>query len=541
MKQKFKVLLILLSVLMIFGSFCFLSSAEDVAYTITSADGTVTEISNPSSFSNSVNNANDGDTITLLKNIEIAPSNPIAISASSEVQSKTINLDLAGHGLYSYQKMNLITVSNYITLNVYSSKKDAFAYVNDGNIFTVGGINARLNCGTMDVGETKYPGSNITTFSSCFVQLGSEGEKKSSFFCDGGTHISQGGTWSGVICLRAANTDVEIKNANILVSNGSTIVSNHSVCQLENCTILSTNEKIYPIINISLGTTTLKNCRTNYQLKSSNTSDVKPNSIILLGENIFGDTVIDERIINIPENQVLAHINYDYKFADGQKEIKCFGKYTEETEFAEKTIVLPNMYSGATFADKGSTFECVWKHLDKEETHIWKKGQSPKAPYELFGEKEDGLYKLGWYGEVDNGKIVYTEARVLDFGIKVSVGYTSYPVINIYIPEFVIKEGYLDFSEVSLNGDYLGKDSWEYKEIDGVGYYKTSTMDISFDINEEYELILACDFGNNKTAKSSWRISAPVYFEKIYANEEKFTPEQMAAVADLKNKVFKSE
>ncbi len=545
MKITFKLLFIILSLSLIVASFSVLGSAEDAVYTVTSAGGTVTEYTDASGFKSSFANANDGDTITLNSDIEI--DSDLHISSEDELSEKTVYLNLNGHGIYANKKLNIITVGSYTKLNVYSSKPNAFLYVEEhgsaslgGNIFTVASEigPAKLNFGTMTIGGVEYPGSNITTFASCFVQTG--GETETEIYIDGGTHIANVRDWSGFICHRSSAPKIAIKNANLLISDTVALIASYlpgGEVSIEDCSILSLDGLSRPLFSQANGDVTLKNCLTNLSLTVSG-SNKSPESLTLEGNNLFGSADMDESILAASENKVLAYVNDEYSFADGSDKIQCFGKFVNQDNFNLMEIKLPDVgYACAALTDKENAIEYVWRSGELEASYVWDKNHTPKVPFLLTGNAQEGLYKPGWYKVEEEGKIIYTGGSVLDFGIKVNIVYDEYSFLNIYIPAFVIDEAYLDFSGVNINGDPLNRKLWEEYEIDGEKYYRAS-VDISEGVEDVYTLLLSCDFGKGKYATNAWQISVSRYFEIISENEADFTEEELATVRLLEEKIF---
>ncbi len=547
MKKQAKILLMVLLMTLAVLSFGVISSASDVVYTVTSADGTVVEYTDPSEFSKTFSNAKDGDTITLNADIEIE--NGLSINGKSESEQRTVYLDLAGHGIYAFKKINLFSVGSYVTLNVYSSKENAILYDEErgsfskgGNIFTAGSETGKavINCGTMTINGVEYPGSNITTFSSCFVQVGNAAE--SEIYVDGGTHIANVKDWNAFICHRSSAPKITIKNANLLIDESNAVVA--SIVEggeilLENCSIFRLDGEVMPLFNQVLGKTTIRNCEMNFSVSSVGTNNLNEDSVILEGENIFGSAEFNALILKDSDGKVIGYTDSEYRFENGEDKLQCYGRFLGENRFYEMEIDLPSIkYACASLIDEEDAVEYVWRYGDREESYIWKKGLEPKAPFIITGSAEEGLYKLGWYEMKEDGKIVYVGGNVLDFGIKVNVEYTYGAFINIYIPAFTIDKAYLDFSGVSLDGSPLNKKSWVYEEIDGVGYYKTSTVDIFEEPEKVFALILTCDFGNDKIATKVWQISATEYFEKIHSDESNYTADELEAVEELEKIIF---
>ena len=147
MKSSLKLVFITVICAVLFAACCILSGADDdgeFAYSIRLADGTVTEYQSSVGFSASVSSAPTGAVVTLGSSIEI--SDGIRVWGT-ETERKEITIDLAGYGIYSTSKSlvaTMIGAKDYATINVTSSKPDAFLYMIDvatgstqgGNIFS---------------------------------------------------------------------------------------------------------------------------------------------------------------------------------------------------------------------------------------------------------------------------------------------------------------------------------------------------------------------------------------------------------------------
>ncbi len=483
-------------------------------------------------------NASDGDTVTLCSHIDIEGG--IAIPSATEATAKTISLDLAGYGIRGFKKLTIITVQAYTTLNVYSTKPNAYLFVidetnssNGGAIFYVTKKCGKINFGTMLVGDVVYPGSNITTFSSSMINV--QGEGTTGFYGDGGTHIANVHDWKGFICPRNGDGSIVIKNSNIILQeNGYPIYSAEAgpTLYMENCVIIRADGQNKPLFHTSYAETTLKDCVTNYSLKSN--VAVIPNTVTLLGNNIYSNALgIDTDMVKDSEGKVLARVNHKYSFVDGSDSV---WSYDNAGRFELGKITIPEgLLVTSTLTDESNTIECTWRYDDKEETEIWHKDYIPEYPVSIQGETKEGLYRPGWYKIKEGDNVIYTGGLCLDFNIKVSVECEEYLCLNIYVPEYLVAEAYLDFTSITLNGESLGKSSWSYIEVNGEKYYKSSTISITEDPSALFTLVLVCEFENSTTVESAWQISLPKYIDKVFENHVEYTVEEIAFVEKIKN------
>ena len=438
MKKKVKIALLFSLVLMIICSAFVASSAAEpgVFYTITSKDGSVKSYNTPIDFVANAINANDGDTITLCQDIEIKSGMKII---STESEPRTINFDLAGHGLYAKAKITFFDVGNYTTVNIYSSKEKAFIYDMDEDNSNIGGgcmfaagKNARINFGTMLVGENLYPGSNISTFFSSLVNTQKSGT--SGVYINGGTHFANISDWKAFVCLRDGDGDIYIKNADLIALKNPyflyTDSESRGTLYLENCNMIRADGVVKPLFYQSDGKTVLKNCVSNCILTVGDT--YSKNTVTLEGKNIFNSEGAPNNVITGLEDVVFAKVNYDITFMNGEKSIWYF---ESNGSLRELVLYMPEIKHSGVVAKKENTIEYTWDNGNDKVTEIWYEGEEPVFPLQLPNNKaQEGKYKPHWTKTEDGRCITYTGGLALDFAIKTSVEYNGYVCMNIYIP-----------------------------------------------------------------------------------------------------------
>ena len=182
------------------------AGSSTALFTVTDPEGNTVEYYNKADFAEMIVEAADGSTIKLCKTIELgmAENSMIEMEATKE-NPREITLDLAGFGIYNKEKMTLFGVGSYTTLNVYSSAPGGFMYTIAGPswggcIFNISGTGSLVNCGTMTIDDVTYPGSNLSTFSSCFINM--VGTGTFGFRGVSGNHFAAAADWKGFICPR---------------------------------------------------------------------------------------------------------------------------------------------------------------------------------------------------------------------------------------------------------------------------------------------------------------------------------------------------
>ena len=97
--------------------------AEVKAFTVTDSEGAVvTEGDTDTELRSAFLALNDGDTVTINKDIETTSR---LYTYASEDEPKTVNLDLAGNMIYCFEKIGtaMVCAGKYTTVNVYSSEE----------------------------------------------------------------------------------------------------------------------------------------------------------------------------------------------------------------------------------------------------------------------------------------------------------------------------------------------------------------------------------------------------------------------------------
>lgn len=556
MKTGVKKYLVLMLSLVITAIAWFTAFAEDTdvptAFTIELSDGTVNEYDMTFDFVKTVNSAPDGSIVTLAANTYIASRINVY---GTEDEPKSITINLAGYGIYVTSKNSASTMfstGNYATLNVTSSEPDAFLYMIDessnstqgGNIFSVNGIGAVTNLGgaVSLKGET-YPGANISTFSSCFVDV--RGEQTVGFNCDGGRHFANIADWKGFINPRSGSGTVTIKNADILIDRNNNLIHSedaNSTLYMENCLIFRLDGTPKAMFNDVHADITFKNCKTNYSLVADGT--FRDCIVNLEGENIFGAELgFNYQLLKNGEEKTAARTNTDCVLSQGGSE---YWRYDNSGMFKKLYESLSGFGEAFAIVESERTYKCVWEYDGTSKTEIWAEGAEPVPPFEILPSGKDGMYKKGWLKIRDSeNEITYKSTYIVDFDIKVQCEY-EYDLLSyrIYVPAFVVDDGYISFAEGKIDGSGFMSADWAKKTIDGESYYEYVTMNMDEDdIDKMVEISLPCDFiDGSKRIKADgvWRINLSKYLRIVDENAENYTQDQMKLVWELRDRYFPS-
>lgn len=562
MKLSLKLVFITVICAVLFAACCILSGADDdgeFAYSIRLADGTVTEYQSSVGFSASVSSAPTGAVVTLGSSIEI--SDGIRIWGT-ETERKEITIDLAGYGIYSTSKSlvaTMIGAKDYATINVTSSKPDAFLYMIDvatgstqgGNIFSSIGVDALINVGgCVLLDGVRYPGSNISTFSSCFADARENASvdfpNGGSINCDGGQHFANVADWLGFITPRSGNGTVTIKNADILVDQNNTLIHSEdssSKLYLENCLIVRLDGTAKHMFNQIHSSVVIKNCITNYSFVAQNAASA--GVVTLEGNNVFGAGLgFSPELLADGEGKVAARTNVVPELAQGGKE---FWRYDNAGRFNKLSESLPEFGDAYSFVAASETFSCTWEYDGGQKKELWIIGSDPTPPVKASATGNDGMYKKGWLKTYDkDGTVVIKLTNVNDFSIKVQAEYDgSNLCYRIYAPAFIFDEAYISYSEGRIDGAGFSSGDWEKAEVDGESYYVYTTMNIEAeDIDRVVEISIPCDMlDGNKLVKTEgvYRITLSKYLKAIREGESECSAEQLELVRELEDKYFHSE
>lgn len=571
MKTMKKIALILAMAALISVFFAICVSADDTAgetvpagaiCSVTHADGTVTYLFDSTEFRYAVNDAADGDRFKLLSDIKI--NRGMSVS-STEDSPKTFYFDFAGHAVYSFVKIEMFGVKDYTTAYFYSSAPGAYAYINtnedksdlanqSGCIFSISGARAFINVGDFADGDNFYPGANLSTFSSAFVNNPdtyisgttlnpSRAHDGTTFTVNGGNYFSVIADYTGFVIARGGDIVINLNEANFLFDNGTYPIHSHdenTVINANKCNFISITSTTKPMFNDLLGKVNLTDCVSNYPVKANGAGG---KNLSILGNTYLGyssdfnmNLVVraedDERVL------VPARVTVTPELAQGGTTTWF---YPDASMTNRYDFVIPRV-AGAVLAEVDNTFDCRWIYKDTIIDEIWLNGQAFSAPFEIEGEDAPGLYKYGWKKTVDEqtGLTTFEGGKILDFNIKVSARmlYGS-AYIKVHIPFDMVDNGYFSVSNTKINGVTSTRNDWKEVEVDGVMYYCAEIYVDPEDINDDVNLVLACNF-NDEIVDTPWSISVKEYIEAVLATEADgvYTAAEYQYVKNMKSELF---
>lgn len=481
-----------------------------------------------------VSEAEDGDTVRMLTDIEI---NGGIKPTATEEAPKTVNFDLAGHKLYSLTKRTIFAAGHYTTFNIYSSLPGAVVFVSNlantslgGNIFTIAGASAVINAGEYTDGDVTYPGSNISTYSSCLIDIVPNStdpdhvdycDAASSVNLNGGNYHSICSDYSGFVVPRGGEATFNIKNANLLMfETRAPINAMGGFCKLnfENCVILNSAGASVNFFNNTGTAVYMKDCITNYELESSVSVG---KSVTLEGRNVFASSENAElTLINSTEPVVLARTDAEYELNGGGKTAYVYPKESAPTAHYDE--IMPDLKKAAAILPVGATETCIFVNGNQTATEVWDKNAQIIPPFNIGMERVEGVYKRAWVNSYDElGNHILTAGYLADYNVKIGAVYEDGNFyFNVYIPDYVIDEGMLDFRGVLIGEDDFATDAWEHKEVDGKGYYYAFSAYIDeTNLNDAIKVVIPMFTLDDKYVTTSWTFTAKEYIDLVLATE----------------------
>lgn len=545
MKKTIKLLLVLVTFVLIVATVFVISFAAEKTplFTMTTVDGEVTEYFTASEFYGVLQgDVPNGALFTVCGDIDLTAYKDSYISIASENVKKEIYLNLAGNGVYSREKMTLFSIGDNITFNVYSSEPGAYFSSVDqtrtewgGCIFNVSGKGATINCGTMEIDGVLYDGNNLSSFSSCFVNM--TGAETVGFNGVGGNHYAAAADWKGFLCPRTGGGIISFKDSNLVIIACTQFIHSESAdpsIRFEDCVIVDYAGKSGKLLNGALAEIYFKNCVSTFSIVSTESASAA--TINLEGDNIFGSELgFNTALVKNAEGKVLAKINKELTFVGGATELVAYDRFLEQFTFS-----VPKLKDACILCDPEDSVAYEWESNGETASEIWHKDSVPTPPFSITGSAKAGLYKPGWVKQiVGENSYKMTAGLVADFDIKVAAEYDGYYVkFYIFIPAFLVEEGYLDFTELTIDGGVYGKGDWTETEIDGEKYYYATTPYLEEDeFNRNIEFYMPCEF-SDKSGKfvevnTAWNITLSEYVDKVLAEEEKWTADQIVLVEEM--------
>ena len=544
MKKTIKLFVVLIAFTLVLAAISVLSFAAEKTplFTVTDADGEVTEYFTASDFVGLLqNDVPDGITITVCDDIDLGMGENTEIEIFSETKAKEIYINLAGNGIYNKEKMTMFNVGANITFNVYSSEPGAYLSTVSqsrtewgGCIFNVAGVGATVNCGTMEIDGVTYDGNNISSFSSCFVNLGGSGTV--GFNGVGGNHYAAAADWKGFLCPRTGTGSINFKESNLIIIACTQFIHSESSdpsIRFEDCVIVDYAGKSGKLLNGALAQIYFKNCVSTFSIVSTESASAA--TINLEGDNVFGSELgFNTALVKNAEGKVLAKINKELTFVGGVTELVAYDRFLEQFTFS-----VPKLKDACILCDPEDAVAYEWINDDQTASELWHKDSEPTPPFSLTGSAKAGLYKPGWVKKVvGENSYQMTGGLVADFDIKVAAEYDGYVKFYIFIPAFLVEDGNIDFTSMTVDGGVYGKGDWVETTIDGEKYYYATTPYLDEEeIDRNIEFYMPCEF-SDKSGKfvevnTVWNITLSEYVDKVLADEEQWTEDQIALVEEM--------
>ena len=544
MKKTIKLLVVLIACISVVAAVSLISSAAEKTplFTMTETNGVVTEYFTASDFYAVLQgDVPNGALFTVCGNIDLTAYKDSYISIGSETVKKEIYLDLAGNGVYSREKMTLFNIGSNITLNVYSSKPGAYFSSVDqtrtewgGCVFNISGKGATVNCGTMEIDGVTYDGNNLSTFASCFVNM--TGSETVGFFGIGGNHYAATADWKGFLCPRTGGGTISFKDSNLIIIGCTQFIHSESsdpTIRFDNCVIVDYAGKSGKLLNGAQAEIYFKDCVSTFSIISTEATSTA--TINLEGENIFGSELgFNTALVKNAEGKVLAKTNKEVSFVGGATELVAYDRFLETFTFK-----MPKLKDACILCDPEDAETYDWIYKDQTATETWHKNSNPVAPFSVSGSAQTGLYKPGWTKRIlGENHYEMTGGLVADFNIKVAAEYDGYVKFYIFIPAFLVDEGYLDFTALTIDGGVYGKSDWMKTKIEGEEYYYATTPYLDEDeLGRNIEFYMPCEFvdksGKSILVNTAWNLTLSEYVDRVLEKEDEWTEDQLALVDEM--------
>ena len=568
MKKNVKLAALIAAIIMLFSLLAVSAFADGEAteidttnatFVVYNADGELVGSGiTPKEFAKAVSNAADGDTVKLLKSIDMTSYGAEVAVESGILSPREVSIDLAGNGIYSHIKTVMFRAKSYSTLNIYSSVPGGYVYNNSssnndyghsGANFTTSGVCATINLGRYEAKDgTVYSGYNFSAYSSCIVDLSSSDNNPDRNRANliEGNYFSVLSDYTGALITRGNYTDIYVKDANVLLDHGSypinsAVGGDDATITLENCLLIGSADEAKPMFNNLAGLVTFKDVISNYPLTVASTGAEarREGAVLILGDCIFSSR--DELLpIIIENNGETEDLTFGRVHSPEYELIGLGGKSIQyypniEVNGAKNPMVtvpynLPGLESAAVITTKDNTTLVRWSENGKNVSieEYWCSDVKPQPPInvELPESYGDGTWEYGWIKTIDgDGVAFYKVGKCLKLTIYASIESDGDGIIfNVIVPAALIDEGDMLFTDSSINGDVYLKREWEKTTIDGVEYYYTSTPTMYDDeITQTVDIIITSYKeidGEVEIVSASYEVSLKSYIDYILNAEE---------------------
>ncbi len=559
MKKTLKALIFSVVLALAFCAFSVAGYAEGEeelvpAFSVRDKDGNLKEITGYTfeELRTAIPSLEDGDTVIINRNIEASRQ---LYFESTEEAPRTINIDLNGKKIYTSTKITpaLISTGDYTTLNVYSSVKGAVLYCanlvessTSGNVFNVRGDYSVMNVGDFTSGDVTYPGSNISTYSACLIDIVVDNvgikncDENCRFNVNGGNYYSIHTDYSGYIIPRGGKIVMNFNNANIISMETKAPINSagsETVLNMTGCVFMHYKADALNLFNNAFGTINMTDCITSYRVASAS-AGMGVGVLNLFGKNVFsaqseGDYMMD--LIGNNEGLVSVTTYSDVELTQG---LAAFEYFDNSINFNPLTAEVPKLKSPATLVPSEDAVKYQFVMGTNKISQTWMKSEEPIRPFELPIGGEEGVYKYGWKKEInDNGVIVYTVGLVADYSLKVRAVYENDELyFKLYAPAEIIDNGYIDYVNVLIQGENFGKKDWSEEEIDGVKYcYAVTGIIYPENANDEISVRIPCDYGKGVYVDTTWTFTVGEYINAVLETEADnvYTEDQYKVIHDI--------
>ena len=542
MKKIFKTLLLALSISVALCALTVTGYAQEEdspAFSVYDKNGTLTEICGNTyeELQQAASSVADGDTIVLNSNIEITSRIEFA---STEESPRKINFDLNGRILFATSKFDVgsISVGSYTTLNVYSSREGGTIYLCNlsnqalnGNVFNLKGKYATLNVGDFNARDKFYPGSNLSTYSACLVDVIADATMP-QFCCEldcvlninGGSYYSICSDYSGFIIPRGGDVVMNINDANIISMETKTPINSYgvnTVLNLNRCVIVQYRSDTIKLFNNALGTVNMTDCTTSYVFDGA-AGGLGQGTVNLIGKNVFSAESIGDyqtSMIKNPEGLVCVTTYSTFELNGGLKQLEY---YDGTLSFRAHTCEVPTLKNPTTLIPAEEELKYQFVKGKNKITQSWMASEEPEYPFTLSNEGVPGVYKTGWQKTIDeSGMIICTAGYVADYNLKIRAVYENDELyFKLYVPSEIVDGGYIDFVNVKIQGEAYSKTEWYDETVDGVKYYYATTGVIETEGADEVITVrVPCDYGKGVYVDTTWSFTLKNYVNEILKTE----------------------
>jgi hypothetical protein len=255
----------------------------------------------------------------------------------------------------------------------------------------------------------------------------------------------------------------------------------------------------------------------------------------LEGRNVFSKNAGFDASLIAMEDAVLVRTASDYELACGGT---SYNYYDRTGKFNQLSANIPALSESYSIAEAGNTQKYIFVMGESSISELWSADEKPEKPFKLPSEKKPGVYKYSWNKTTsEDGTVVLTAGRVADFPIKVNMTYDINLCFNVYIPGFLVEEGYLDYKAVTIDRESYPRTDWEKVVIDGTEYYKAMSGFIDEDnADKEIEVFIPFDYDSKTRVETTYVLDLQKYLDRVIATEEEnvYTEEEYDLVYEIK-------